>query len=120
MKELLEALAKFGEDPDKIGDNLFSFFAAIMSMNWTDCVAAGMAINALKLNVFYKENSTRDPVYLRLRSCLEPVLARTLELLSEAPQERRHALLLSVSGRDGYVNHDKQKEWKKVLGIAEE
>jgi hypothetical protein len=54
MKELLEALAEFGTNPESIGDNLFGFFSQITNMNWEELMAAGLAIKVLETEAWNK------------------------------------------------------------------
>jgi hypothetical protein len=129
MKELLEALKKFGENPDAVGDNLFSFFAAITAMNWQDCVAAGHAINALKKEAWERaldlekidplKKALKNPTVCRLQACMNPVRSRVIELLLMAPVEQRAALLESVAGREGFLFFFSSDGVEKKLGIAD-
>ena len=129
MKELLAALAAFGADPEKVGDNLFSFFASITAMNWEQAVAAGCAIHTLYTDAYNRANvgkasddysALSDPKYTRLKSCLAPAVARVGQLLAQAPKEEWAMLIDSVTGRHGFVDSNTANRWRKTLGIAVE
>ncbi len=130
MKELLEALARFAEKPEEVGDNLFTVFASITKMAWPNVVAAGCAINALTAEAYNKAlaknapgpdhlyDHLKDPTFLRLESCLGPAVARAGQLIAEAPEEQRSMLIESVTGRVGFITSSTAQRWRKTLGIA--
>lgn len=125
MKELLAALAAFGQNPEAVGDNLFTLFSAITSMTFEEATAAGCAIYALQ-DEAYKSAKARDektalddPTYNRLRSVLAPVVVRVGQLIAQAPKEQQGMLIESVQYRfgQGFVSSSKTDAWRKELGI---
>lgn len=129
MKELLAALANFAENPDAVGDNLFTFFGTITTMDWSDALAAATAIHTLKTNAYNKANKDKpageehkfdalhDPTYTRLESCLQPAIARIGQLLAEAPKEQQKMLLASIVAVRGLLTMNVRDAWAKALEI---
>lgn len=128
MEKLLAALAAFSENPATIGDNLFSFFKVITSMEWEDALAAGCAINTLKTEAWNKAVSAakaegkgsamalEDKTYARLETCMSPVVARIGQILFEAPKERQSGLFQAVKAAR-IIRADTLSSWARSLDM---
>ena len=122
MKSLLDALNSFGQNPEAVGDDLFSVFSAITHLSWNDAVAVGTAILALKKEAFNQASlraagtAASDPTVMRLVSCLEPVVQRLGQLIFEAPAEKREGLIaLVTAGASPLVGLGTAEKWREAF-----
>ena len=126
MQQLLDALKRFGEDPATLGDNIFTLFHTITTMDWAQVTALGSAIEVLALEAFHAAEKrgdpapTHDPTYLRLKGSLKPVIARAATLIGEAPIGRRDMMIEAVARRhgNGFVTTLVTDDWHKRFGAS--
>lgn len=131
MKELLAALDSFSKNPSDIGDKLFSTFHAIGKMDWEELIGAAGAINVLKDEAWRAASAAeeaavaqgtgerfsalKDPTFIRMKSCLNPVVMRFGVLIASAPVEKQKMLIESLTGRHGFIDSTTRDRWLAAI-----